>query len=129
MGALGDRRGPLTPVRASLAILAPCLLALALVHSSLLVALLTILAVAAAAKGTTVVSFADYRPVEYVAPPEEFIAFQRKLGIVVPAFVFPAESTYWLSLDDPHPNVEGHAELSRRMLAGLATEAACMPPR
>jgi lysophospholipase L1-like esterase len=87
------------------------------------------LAVAAAAKGTTVVSFADYRPVEYVAPPEEFIAFQRKLGIVVPAFVFPAESTYWLSLDDPHPNVEGHAELSRRMLAGLATEAACMPPR
>ena len=51
VGALGDRRGPLTPVRASLAILAPCLLALALVHSSLLVALLTILAVAAAAGG------------------------------------------------------------------------------
>ena len=51
VGAAGDRRGPLAPVRASLAILAPCLLALALVHSSLLVALLTIFAVAAAAGG------------------------------------------------------------------------------
>ena len=48
-GALGDRLGPLAPLRAGLAVLAPCLLALALAHAPLAVALLTVVCVAAVA--------------------------------------------------------------------------------
>jgi MFS transporter, DHA1 family, solute carrier family 18 (vesicular amine transporter), member 1/2 len=48
-GALGDRLGPLAPLRGGLAVLAPCLLALALAHSPLAVALLAVVSVAAAA--------------------------------------------------------------------------------
>jgi hypothetical protein len=88
---------------------------------------LTLLARAAAASGTTVVNFADYGPVSWLASPEDFTDFQRELGIAVPPFAFPVDRKYWVAFNDPHPNSAGHRELSERMLAGLSALKVCMP--
>ncbi|HEY3821313.1 MAG TPA: SGNH/GDSL hydrolase family protein [Polyangiaceae bacterium] len=85
------------------------------------------LARAAAANGATVVNFADYSTLKYVASAEEFTGFQRELGIVLPPFEYPLDEKYHLSSTDPHPNVEGHAEIARRVLAGLRATRACLP--
>jgi hypothetical protein len=76
-------------------------------------------------RDATVVNFADYTSRSSDAA--EIIAFQRGLGIVHPTFVYPGDSKYVLSEKDTHLNVEGTAEIMRRMLAGLDETRACLP--
>jgi lysophospholipase L1-like esterase len=88
---------------------------------------LTLLAESAHAVGATVVNFADYSELSWVAATEEFTEFQRTLGIVLPPFQYPKNPEYWVSFDDAHPNPAGHAELATRMLAGMKAVHACAP--
>jgi hypothetical protein len=78
----------------------------------------------ARANRATIVNFAEYHRFD----PTEIVEYQRGLGIEHPSFTYPADTKYHLSKEDGHLDVEGNAELARRVLAGLDEIKTCLPP-